>query len=56
MQTFLLIAAQTTTIVSVIVFASVRIEHRITKVETDINWLMKLVKNTNCPNESEGEK
>ncbi|KKN36642.1 hypothetical protein LCGC14_0771650 [marine sediment metagenome] len=56
MVTFLLIAAQTTTIVSVIVYASVRIEHRLTKVETEINWLKELVKNTNCSNESEGAK
>ena len=53
MITFFLIAAQTTTIVSVIVFASVRVEHRLTKVETEINWLKELVKNSHCKNESE---
>ena len=53
MYTFLVIAAQTTTIVSVIVFASIRVEHRLTKVETEINWLKELVKNSHCKNESE---
>lgn len=53
MVTFFLIAAQTTTIVSVIVFASVRIEHRLTKVETNISWLKELIMQGNCKDESE---
>lgn len=56
MITFFLIAAQTTTLVSVIVIVSVRIEHRLTKVETNISWLKELVIKCNCKDESEGEK
>ncbi|KKM79598.1 hypothetical protein LCGC14_1348320 [marine sediment metagenome] len=56
MDSFFIIAVQTTTIVSAIVIVSVRIEHRLTKVETEINWLKRLVSKNNCCNESEGAK
>ena len=56
MHTFLIIAAQTTTIISVIIIVSVKIEHRLTKIETDISWLKRSVNKNNCENESEVSK
>lgn len=51
---FGIIVAQTTTIVGVIVAVSVKIEHRLTKIETDINWLKRSAsENSCCEKESE---
>lgn len=39
MFVYIAAAANTVTVVTVIVVLSIRLEHRITKVETDVNWL-----------------
>lgn len=49
-----IICGQTVVIVLAIVGVSVRLEHRITKIETDVTWIKELAK-SNC-NDSEREK
>ena len=47
METMILILLQTIPVASVIIIVGVRIEHRLTKVETEIEWLTKTI-NGNC--------
>jgi hypothetical protein len=48
LDTLIIIAAQTTTIIGAIVIVSIKIEHRLTKIETDINWLKRSADESNC--------
>ena len=45
---------QTSTVVITVIVMSIRLEHRITKIETDVKWL-KLNNNTNCRKETKDE-
>ena len=47
MGDIILILLQTVSVGGVIIVVGVRIEHRLTKVETDIRWLTKTI-NGNC--------
>ena len=47
MDGIFLILLQTMPVATVIIVVGVRIEHRLTKVETDIRWLTKTI-NGNC--------
>lgn len=56
MDNIILILLQTVSVVTVIIIVGVRIEHRLTKVETDIGWLKNTIgENKNCC-EGETEK
>lgn len=49
MNTFFIIAGTVIPVIVTVVITSIRIEHRLTKVETEIGWLKHIVgKITNC--------
>ncbi len=55
MYSWIAAAANTVTVVTVVVILGVRLEHRMTKMETDICWLKRFI-NKGCGKETDDEK
>ena len=55
MDTFFIIVGTVTPIIITTVIATVRIEHRLTKVETDVKWLKRSAIENNCCSDQKQE-
>ncbi len=45
MQAFLIVAGSTIPVIITVIITAVRLEHRITKVETNLSWVMNSINN-----------
>jgi len=55
MNSILIIAGTVVPVLITVVITSARLEHRITKVETDVSWLKCFVTNNGCDKKSKTE-